>query len=181
MVPCGSPARGLGSGEAEAVGDTLSPLIFQELFSESLRLPSASCQGHPVLPTALAHTICHSRERQGPHCCVSSGMGCERWTMGLSLWEAAMKSPGLLYKNMKGSCGPPATPQRKCGVSQVRHLKKRACRNIALLPSWLHMPFPWLWRMQGPEVVEGFPAVPQSPALPRGVIVLAGSHYLFSL
>lgn len=81
-----APSQRARGGEAEAVGDTPGPLILQELVSKSFHLSSASCQGHPVLPTALAHTICQSRERQGPCCCVPSGTGCESWTMGLSPW-----------------------------------------------------------------------------------------------
>lgn len=76
--------------------------------------------------------------------------------------------------------GPLLFHKENGGVSGQASVK-RACRTIAVLPSWLHVPFPWLWRMQGPEVVGGLPAAPQSPALPRGVTVLAGSHHLFSL
>lgn len=180
-VPCGSPAQGQGVGEAEAEGDTPGPLILQELFSESLRLPSASCQGHPVLPTALAHTVCHSKDKVPAAVSPQArGVRAGQWAFLSGLWEAATKSPVLLYKNMKGSCGPPAPPQRKCGVSQVRHLRE-GHTETALLPGWLHVPSPWLWRMQGPEVVGGLPAVPQAAALPRGATVLAGSHHLFSV
>lgn len=145
---------------------------------ESLPLPSASCQGRPLLPAALTCTVCHSRERRGPCRRAPAGTGDKRRTTGLSPLASGSRheEPVVEKHKDKGSCGPPAPPQRKYGVSQVKHPKTGTRRNEAFVPSWLCMPCPRQWRTQALEVIGDLPAAPQTRPLPRQGTVLAVLH-----
>uniref|UniRef100_A0A8B9Q1B1 Phosphomannomutase n=1 Tax=Apteryx owenii TaxID=8824 RepID=A0A8B9Q1B1_APTOW len=68
----------------ERIREKFVAALQREFAGKGLRFSRVSCQEYLVLPAALTHIICHSRERQRPCSRVPKGTGDKNRTMGLS-------------------------------------------------------------------------------------------------